>query len=156
MIKMNKLWNLIIVAILMTFTICYSSTVQATNQTNNKKSSLSMDEIITNAESAVKRGQQRTGVSGIDENGNFITSKNFTVNQKELRDSASRIYRIAVLIGVSLMVIIGGILGIKFIMASVEDKAKIKEMMIPYIIGCVVIAGGYAIWKLVMDVLQQM
>ena len=37
-------------------------------------------------------------------------------------------------------------------MASAEDKAKIKEAMIPYVIGCIVIYGAFFIWKVVIMV----
>lgn len=62
------------------------------------------------------------------------------------------IYNILLTIGIALTVIIGGILGIKFMMASAEDKAKIKEAMIPYVIGCIVIYGAFFIWKVVIMV----
>ena len=65
-----------------------------------------------------------------------------------IKDIISGIYSILFPIGVATTVIVGGVLGIKFMMASVEDKAKIKEMLVPYIIGCVVIYGALGIWKL--------
>lgn len=50
---------------------------------------------------------------------------------------------------------IGGALGIKFMTSSAEDKAKVKESMIPYVIGCAVIFGALAIWKISMMVFSQ-
>ena len=44
------------------------------------------------------------------------------------------------------------VLGIKFMAASAEDKAKIKESMIPYVVGCIVIYGAFFIWKLAIMV----
>ena len=41
---------------------------------------------------------------------------------------------------ISLMVI-----GIKYMLGSVEEKANYKQTMIPYIIGCVLAAGGTTI-----------
>ncbi len=76
------------------------------------------------------------------------------VNEEQLRTDASSIFKILTVTGIALSVIIGGILGIKFMMASAEDKAQIKEMLIPYIVGCVIIYGAFAIWKLVITVLQ--
>ncbi len=74
------------------------------------------------------------------------------INRKDLRYSSSQIYNILFSIGVVLTVAFSGILGIKFMIASAEDKAKIKEMMIPYVVGCVVIYGAFGIWKFVMIV----
>ena len=47
-----------------------------------------------------------------------------------------------------LAVAVGMFLGIKFMISSAEDKAKVKEALIPYIAGCVVIFGAFIIWKL--------
>ena len=81
------------------------------------------------------------GKSGEDD----FDIENFKIN-------IDTIYNILLTIGIALTVIIGGILGIKFMMASAEDKAKIKEAMIPYVIGCIVIYGAFFIWKVVIMV----
>lgn len=64
----------------------------------------------------------------------------------------NRIYNILFGIGVALSVIIGAILGIKFMLGTVEEQAKIKEMLIPYIAGCVVIFGAFGIWRLAINI----
>ena len=35
-----------------------------------------------------------------------------------------------------------------------SKKAQIKENIIPYVIGCVIIFGAFGIWKIVLTVLQ--
>ena len=70
-----------------------------------------------------------------------------------IRSSASSMFNILFAVGVAITVIVGGILGIQFMIASAEDKAKIKEALIPYIVGCVVIYGAFGIWKLVITIL---
>lgn len=62
------------------------------------------------------------------------------------------IYWILFPIGVVVTVIIGGVLGIKFMMASAEDKAKIKESLVPYVVGCIVIYGAFGIWKICIEI----
>lgn len=57
-------------------------------------------------------------------------------------------------IGVVLSVVIAAVLGIKFVMSSIEEQAKIKEAIIPYVCGCVVIFGAYGIWQLVVGILN--
>ena len=37
---------------------------------------------------------------------------------------------------------------------SVEQKAKVKDSLVPYIVGCIVIFGGFGIWKLVLTLLE--
>ena len=82
-------------------------------------------------------------------------SQNSIIDEEKLRTDASSIFKILSTIGVILSVIIGGILGIKFMMASAEDKAQIKEMLIPYIVGCVVIYGAVTIWLIVVKIMEQ-
>ena len=48
----------------------------------------------------------------------------------------------------------GAILGIQFITGSVEQKAKVKDSLIPFIVGCVAIFGAFGIWKLVITLLK--
>ena len=37
---------------------------------------------------------------------------------------------------------------------SVEQKAKVKDSLVPYIAGCIVIFGAFGIWKLVLTLLE--
>lgn len=52
------------------------------------------------------------------------------------------------------MFIVGTVIGIQFMVASAEDKAKVKEALIPYIIGCAVIFGSFTIWSIAVRLLQ--
>ena len=53
-------------------------------------------------------------------------------------------------------VIIGTYMAVKLITSSVEGQAKIKEMFIPYIVGCVVAFGAFGIWALAMKIFNAM
>ena len=77
------------------------------------------------------------------------------LDEKKLKEDASGIFSILLAVGTSLTVIVGAILGISFMLASAEDKANIKEKMIPYVIGCVVIYGAFTIWYIVVQVLEK-
>lgn len=59
------------------------------------------------------------------------------------------------IVAVCLSVIIGAILGIQFMMASAEDKAKVKEALVPYFVGCIVVFGSYGIWRLCVSLLSR-
>ncbi len=39
-------------------------------------------------------------------------------------------------------------------MEGAEGKAEVQKALVPYVIGCVVIFGAFAIWKIVVTVLQ--
>lgn len=87
--------------------------------------------------------------SGKSEDSNITTPKD-----EDFKSVLNDIYNILLTIGIVVAVIVGGILGIQFIIASAEDKAKIKEAIIPYIIGCIVVFGAFSIWKIVVLFLQ--
>ena len=49
--------------------------------------------------------------------------------------------------GIFITFIAGVILGIKYMFASVEEQANIKESTKPYVIGGIIILGALSIWK---------
>lgn len=57
-------------------------------------------------------------------------------------------------IGIFIVLICGTILGIKYMFASLEERANIKESMKPYIIGAVIIIGALSIWKFLVEFLE--
>ena len=77
------------------------------------------------------------------------------ISQDDLKSLSRSLYNILLQIGVGLSVIIGLVLGIKFMLAGVEEKAEVKKMMWVYVVGCVVTFGAFGIWKIVVSILQQ-
>ena len=75
--------------------------------------------------------------------------------ENTIKKDSSSIFSFLLMVGTSLTVIIGAVLGIKFMMASAEDKAKIKEQMMPYVIGCIVIYGAVTIWYITVQILEK-
>lgn len=67
---------------------------------------------------------------------------------------SNTIYSILLAIGIVIAVIVGLLLGMKFITGGIEEKAEVKAMLVPYIVGCVVLFGAFTIWKIVVDILQ--
>ena len=55
--------------------------------------------------------------------------------------------------GIFIIAIAGGILGIKYMFSTVEEKASIKQSIWPYIIGSVIILGALTIWKFSVEIL---
>ncbi len=83
------------------------------------------------------------------------TSSNNIINGQAVQDEVEKIYNILFAIGVVLTVLVGAVLGIKFMAGSIEEQAKIKELLLPYIVGCIVVFGTFAIWKIVITVASQ-
>ncbi len=106
------------------------------------------DDVFKQGENFIQQGSKKE----IDLPNNEIGHEN-VIDPGAVRSASTRIFHSLIGIGVVLTVIIGAILGIKFMVSSVEEKAKVKEVMIPYVCGCVVIYGAFIIWKIVTDIL---
>lgn len=76
------------------------------------------------------------------------------IKSSALQDFSNKFYNIFLTIGIVVAVIVGMILGIKFMVGGAEEKANIKEILVPYIVGCIVVFGAFAIWKLVVTILS--
>lgn len=93
----------------------------------------------------------------INEGGNFIDigkNQGSKISTDNLQAGSNTLYNILLGIGVFLTVAVGMYLAIKFMLSSAEEKAQVKESLIPYIAGCVVIFGAFTIWKLAIILLS--
>lgn len=77
------------------------------------------------------------------------------LNQEGLQNVSDVVYNVLLAVGIIAAVIVGLIIGIKYMTGSVAQKAETKELLTPYIIGCVIIFGAFAIWKIVVNLLNQ-
>ena len=89
---------------------------------------------------------------------NFISGANTenTISQSSLKNTIDLIYNILLALGIIVAVVAGAILGVQFMVASADGKAELKERLIPYVVGCVVIFGAFGIWKIVMIFIDTM
>lgn len=120
----RKIFFILIIFILM---ICSTHIVQATTISN----------IIQGADGFITNGSSADMIAG-----------------DKLKNLSDIIYNVLLILGTVIAVIIGAVLGIQFITGSVEQKAKVKDSLIPFVIGCVVIFGAFGIWKLVITILR--
>lgn len=81
------------------------------------------------------------------------TEENTTTDLDTMK-AMNDIYSLVFPLGVAVTLIVGGFLGIKFMLSSAEDKAKLKESMIPYVVGCIAIYGSITIWKICIQILS--
>ena len=58
--------------------------------------------------------------------------------------------------GIGLLVIFVSavILGIKYMFATPENKSNVKQAVIPFVVGVVIIFGSLTIWKLIIEILD--
>ena len=100
----------------------------------------SIGDIFDDAEGFISTGES-AGTSG-------------AISESSLQNMSNLIYNILLILGIAIAVIIGVVLGIQFMTGGVEEKAKVKDSLIPYVAGCVVIFGAFTIWKIVITILQ--
>ena len=74
------------------------------------------------------------------------------VDKKELEDLSGYVYNLLLTAGVVIAVIVATVLGIQFMLAGAEGKAKIAETFVVFIVGCVVVFGGFGIWRLAVKI----
>lgn len=116
--------KILFVLVIFILIICTTNIVQATT----------IGDIMSGADKFINAGQQTDRISG-----------------DKLKELSDLIYNTLLIIGTVIAVIIGAVLGFQFITGSVEQKAKVKDALIPFVIGCVIIFGAFGIWKLVVE-----
>lgn len=84
----------------------------------------------------------------------FINKGAVNIDQTTLSNFSKTMYNILLTVGVVVAVIIGALIGLKLMTSSIEEKAEAKKLLVPYVVGCVVVFGGFAIWKIVVTILQ--
>lgn len=72
-------------------------------------------------------------------------------NEENQENAVSDIYYILLGVGIIVAFVVGIIIGIQFITTGVEGQAKVKEKILPYIIGCIVVFGGFGIWRFIIS-----
>lgn len=84
----------------------------------------------------------------------FIASRdnNEVINQAALKSTSDYIYNILFTIAVVLAVAVGMIIAIQFMIGSIEQKAKVKETLVPYVIGVFVVFASFTIWKIAVNI----
>lgn len=95
--------------------------------------------------------------------GNKIETENYkdiytNKGNKQIITAGGKVLAIAQVVGVSCGVVLLLILGIKYMFMApyAGDKASIKEKLIPYIIGAVILFGGSGILGLIANFSQKM
>jgi len=80
------------------------------------------------------------------------TGEDGAIQFESLTKTSNYIYNTLLVVAVAIAVIVGSYLGIKLMLESAEDKAKIKEALIPFVVGCFVIFGAFGIWKIAVEI----
>ena len=89
-----------------------------------------------------------------DLGGNLDEYKDTGTESRSLKDKLGVVFSVVNAIGVILSVIILIILGIKYMLGSVEEKADYKKSMIPYIVGAAILFTGSFLPQLIYDIVK--
>lgn len=114
-------------------------TIIPTNNVFADESSFSIDGFMKEADTFIEGGAKE-GEDLIEKDG--------------IKSISDVIYNTLLAIGLVVAVAVGIFLGIKIMASSIEEQAKYKQLLTPYLIGCVVIFGAFGIWKIVVNILQ--
>lgn len=88
--------------------------------------------------------------------GKEAAKEDAVMDTSKVRALNNEIYSILLTLGVVLSVIIGAVLGIQIMWGSIEQQVKAKEMLIPYVVGCVVVFGTFGIWKIAVTIFSKL
>ena len=86
----------------------------------------------------------------INDANNFIKNgenQGTLVGTNEMKSFSDIVYIVLVSLGAVIAVIVGCVLGIQYMYSSAEDKAKTKENLVTYAIGCAVLHYHYKFIK---------
>lgn len=116
--------------------------------------------IMPNCSLASTSGTPPTIEDVLNAGSSFINAganTNTIVPQEDsIKATSDLIYNVLFIFGILIIIIWGMVLGIKFITGSVEQQAEVKKGLMPYGVGCIIIFGGFTIWKIVVNIASQL
>lgn len=86
-----------------------------------------------------------------DKYDNYVSEKvdGEPINNEGIVDVANIIVSLIRIVGISIAVVMLAIIGIKYIMGSVEEKAEYKQTMWPYVVGAILLVGGSSLVSMI-------
>ena len=100
----------------------------------------SLDDVMNNGNSFLNAGSESSTM----------------IDQNDLKSLSNFISGVLLTIAIGVTVITGAIMGLNFITQSIEEKAKVKESMIPWVIGIIVSFEAFTIWEVAVNLFQSL
>ena len=100
----------------------------------------SLDDVMNNGNSFLNAGSESSTM----------------IDQNDLKSLSNFISGVLLTIAIGVTVITGSIMGLNFITQSIEEKAKVKESMVPWVIGIIVSFGAFTIWEVAVNLFQSL
>ena len=141
MIKMKKLKIISIILMFITFLFIYQNSAYCMNIEEVKVASdITVDDIFGEADNFIKKGE------------NEIKANN--INTDALGETSNFLYKLLLGVGIITAVAVGIVLGIKYMVGSLEVKADLKQVLLGYAISCLVVFATFIIWKIAVNILS--
>jgi hypothetical protein len=143
---MNKIFNkrvLIVLALIGIICIAFSTTVFATNTIGGSTP--------TGSGSATGLNPDIWG-----QGQNFINSGNATIDFQTVWTDLKPIAQIIMGIGLVVLVCVGSVLGVKYMIAGADDKAKVKQKLIWFCVAAALVVGATAVFNIVVEVASKL
>jgi CDP-diglyceride synthetase len=86
----------------------------------------------------------------------FIDSGNATMNFNTVWQDIKPIARIVMGIGLVVLVCVGSVLGVKYMTAGADDKAKVKQKLVWFCVAAALVVGATGIFNIVVEVASKM
>ncbi len=82
-------------------------------------------------------------------------SSKASIDSSQLQSLSGYLYNVLLALGVVVAVVVATILGLQFMLGGAEGQAKVKEMLLPFVVGCIIVFGGFGFWKIALIVGEQ-
>lgn len=125
-----KIFKIILILIVINISLFNINKVQADS---------SLSSIISGGDSFVKDGE-----------------KDISVDTEKLKGASDTVYNVLLVIGICVAVVVASILGVQFMIGSAEEKAKVKDAMVIFVLGCIVVFGAFGFWKVFVTIGQSL
>ena len=109
---------------------------------------------IAFATSAFAAGSVDTDIWG--QGKNFISKGNSTISFQSVWTDLKPIAQIVMGIGLVVLVCVGSVLGVKYMTAGADDKAKVKQKLIWFCVAAALVVGATGIFNIVVEVASQL
>ena len=86
----------------------------------------------------------------------FLEGTEKRYDEGKIKEFSGSLYNVMLSLGVIAAIAAGGTIGLKIMLGGLEAKAEAKQLLRPYVVGCVIIFGGFGIWKLIIEIFQQL
>jgi hypothetical protein len=87
---------------------------------------------------------------------NFIAKGNSTISFNSVWTDLKPIAQIVMGIGLVVLVCVGSVLGVKYMTAGADDKAKVKQKLIWFCVAAALVVGATGIFNIVVEVASQL